>query len=218
MINHDIFTEFTIIYILLCRPLSFRLFHHITSHHHNARIIHVYGVRTRTQLTLLIERSKWNNNNNKTKKAKKTHTKETRLTQTNFYARKLMEIHISDKREKATNVWSLVLEISVSSCICCVSICEVEFDCVLFEDQRAQFTKFGCHRTKQQREKKNSCETINFEHVPIPYNLFSPTFFQHTAIVSGVLLESVIISIDFVYNNIIVFALKSNCTSILYHE
>lgn len=84
MINHDIFTEFTIIYILLCRPLSFRLFHHITSHHHNARIIHVYGVRTRTQLTLLIERSKWNNNNNKTKKAKKN-THKRNQTNTNKF-------------------------------------------------------------------------------------------------------------------------------------
>lgn len=55
MINHDIFTEFTIIYTLLCRsPFILSL---SSSHHHHT--CH-YSVRIRTQLTLPIERSKLN--------------------------------------------------------------------------------------------------------------------------------------------------------------
>lgn len=132
-----------------------------------------------------------------------------------------MEIHFmtSEKKRQMFDRWCCRFFFCLLSCICCVDL-RSGIQCVLVEDQRAQFIALGCHRSNKttREEKQNSCETINFEHVPIPYNLFSPTFFQHTAIVSGVLLESVIISIDFVYNNIIVFAFKSNCTSILYHE
>lgn len=76
------------------------------------------------------------------------------------------------------------------------------------EERRSKKTKLNkINRIKSENE---SSETIHFKHVPIPYNLFSPTSFQHIfAMVSGVLLESVIILIGILLV-LIFFILLSN--------
>lgn len=97
MINHDIFTEFTIIYILLCRPLSFRLFHHITPPHR------AYSTCIRcahSHPAYASDRTK----QMKRQQQQQNYTKETQTNTNKFLCAQTNGNSFYDEREKATNV------------------------------------------------------------------------------------------------------------------